>query len=146
VKLNREFEEVIDLQPKSGSYTFTVLTILSEPSAEVGGVLIYYVPSGRGKAGGGLYAAFLDKRKVVRYTSSEFFEELRDRGFVNVPWAEFEWGSVRGVRYMCLKYRVVYDSGFFLKLREVLPVDERSGWDQRLALLLFFRFWLAAST
>ena len=101
---------------------------------EVDNVDVFY--SAGGEYGGALYLAVLDSKKVVRWTSPEFFEELRRVGLARVPWAEFERGSARGVGYLCFKYDVEYDGAIYAKFGELLK--DLSQWRQRFAAAPLF--------
>ncbi|MGC9131264.1 MAG: hypothetical protein ACP5H5_06735, partial [Pyrobaculum sp.] len=101
----------------------------------LGGVDVFYVPGG--EEGGGFFIAFYDSRKLVRWTSPEFFEELRRVGLARVSRSEFEWGSARGVRYLCFSYRVEYEEGLYGIFGGYLGSGINQWW-QKFALLPLF--------
>ena len=101
--------------------------------ASVGGLDVFYVEGT--KKGGGFYVAWYEKRKLVRWTSPEFFEVLQRNGLARIPWSEFEERSVRGVRYLCFNYEVVYDDALFNAFASLATISQ---WHQKLAALPLF--------
>ncbi len=138
VKSDRYFHLVSSLERKGDVYYFNPAKV--EKSAEVstaaGPVLVFY-SSGK-EVGGGLYLAFLDTSKLIRWTSPEFFEELRRVGLAKLPWVEFNPVEKDGVRYLCFSYTVVYNDMIYAKFSELIGEADLAQWRQRFAALPLF--------
>ena len=100
----------------------------------VGGIDIFYEEGG--EEGGGFIAAIYSSQKVVRWTSPEFFKELQDRSLITVSESKFKKGNVKGIKYLCFSYSVVYDSALYGALSSL--VGDVSQWRQRFAFIPLF--------
>ncbi|AFA39675.1 hypothetical protein Pogu_1648 [Pyrobaculum oguniense TE7] len=104
-------------------------------SVSVVGLDVFYEEGG--EEAGGFYLAWYEKRKLVRWTSPEFFEVLQQNGLAWILRSKFEMRSVRGVRYVCFNYEVEYDDALFGAFASLATISQ---WHQKLAALPLF--WL----
>ncbi|MEM1692387.1 MAG: hypothetical protein QXO48_03070 [Desulfurococcaceae archaeon] len=133
VTSDRQLHIILGLDKKKGVNYFNPGR--AGRSVSVGGLDVFYEEGG--EEAGGFYLAWYEKRKLVRWTSPEFFEVLQQNGLAWVLRSKFEMRSVRGVRYVCFNYEVEYDDALFGAFASLATISQ---WHQKLAALPLF--WL----